>query len=148
MAASRPAGSLLQEARVVDVANEDMPRCPLLLEMAFQTKRGIAFVEQSLVDRAVWRMADHTTLTQCLMLVNKRAALLGVALKTSFVFAQKSEAAGFERLLKIGATAFDCDSFVRVVTIGATHFAFQHWMVVRQLERRTNLQVTLETSFR
>lgn len=148
MAASRPAGSLLQEARVVDVSNEDMPRCPLLLEMAFQTKRGIAFVEQSLVDRAVRRMADHTTLTQCLMLVNKRAALLGVALKTSFVFAQESEAAGFERLLNIGATAFDCDSFVRVVTIGATHFAFQHWMVVRQLERRTNLQVTLETSFR
>jgi len=68
------------------------------------------------------------------MLVNKRAALLGVALKTSFVFAQEGEATGFERLLYIGATAFDGDSFVRIVAIAATHFAFQHWMVMRQLE--------------
>ena len=72
---------------MVDVSNEDMPRRPLLLEMTFQAKRGVAFVEQSLVDRAVRRMADYTTLTQCLMLVNKRAALLGVALKASFVSA-------------------------------------------------------------
>jgi hypothetical protein len=34
------------------------------------------------------------------------------------------------------------------VTIGAAHFAFQHRMVVRQLECRANFQVTLETSFR
>src|ERR1700747_1713389 len=38
VAASRPAGSLLQETRVVDVPNEDMPRCSLLLEMALQAK--------------------------------------------------------------------------------------------------------------
>jgi hypothetical protein len=76
-------------------------------------------------------MADHTTLTQRLMLINKRAALLGVALKTSFVFAQESKAAGFERLLNICAAAFDCNARVRVVTIGATHFALQHWMVMR-----------------
>ena len=93
-------------------------------------------------------MADHAALTQRLMLVNKRAALLGVALEASFVSAQESKAAAFERLLNIGAAAFDRDSLVRVVTIGATHFAFQHWMVVRQLECRANFQVTLETSFR
>ena len=87
MAASRPASSLLQEAGVVYISNENMPRCPLLLEMTFQAKCGVAFVEQSLVDRAVWRMADHTTLTHCLMLVNKRAALRGVALEASFVSA-------------------------------------------------------------
>ena len=114
----------------------------------FRQSVCVAFVEQSLVDRAVRRMADHTTLTQCLVLVNKRAALRGVALKTSFVSAQESKAAAFERLLNIGAAAFDRDSLVRVVTIGATHFAFQHRMVVRQLELRPHFQVTLETSFR
>ena len=35
---------------------------------------------------------------------------------------------------------------MRVVTIGTAHFAFEHRMVVRQLERSANFQVTLETS--
>ena len=133
---------------MIDISDENMPGLFLFLEMAFQAKRCVAFVEQSLVDGAVGGMADHATLTQCLMLVNKRAALLGVTLEAGFVSAQKSKAAAFERLLNIGATAFDRDSLVRVVTIGATHFAFQHRMVVRQLECRANFQVTLETSFR
>jgi hypothetical protein len=93
-------------------------------------------------------MAYHTALTQCLMLVNKRAALLGVALKADFVSAQESKPAGFEVLLNICRCAFDRDSLVRVVTIRAAHFAFEHRMVVRQLERRANFQVTLETSLR
>jgi hypothetical protein len=93
-------------------------------------------------------MADHTTLTQCLMLVNKRAALLGVALKASFVSAQESKPAGFEVLLNVCRCAFHRDSLVRVVAIGAAHFAFQHRMVVRQLELRPHFQVTLETGLR
>jgi hypothetical protein len=34
------------------------------------------------------------------------------------------------------------------VTIGAAHFAFRHGVMVRQLERRANFQVTLETGLR
>ena len=37
---------------------------------------------------------------------------------------------------------------MRIMTVDAAHFAFQHRMVVRQLERRANFQVTLETSLR
>ena len=93
-------------------------------------------------------MADHTTLTQCLVLVDKRAALLGVALEASFVSAQESKAAGFEVLLNIRLRAFDRDSLVRVVAIGTTHFAFQHRMVMRQRKRCAHFQVTLETDLR
>ncbi len=82
------------------------------------------------------------------MFVNKRAALLGVALKASFVSAQESKPAGFEVLLNVCRCAFDRDSLVRVVTIGAAHFAFQHRMVVRQLECGTHFQVALETGLR
>jgi hypothetical protein len=82
------------------------------------------------------------------MLVNKRAALLGVALKASFVSAQESKPAGFEVLLNVCRCAFDRDSLVRIVTIGATHFPFQHRVVVRQLECRTHFQVALETGLR
>ena len=94
------------------------------------------------------RMADHTALTHGLMLVNKRAALLGVTLKASFVSAQERKTACLERLLDIRAAAFDCDSLVRVVTIGTTHFTFWHRMMMRQLELCAHLKVTLETSIR
>ena len=50
MAASRPTRSLLQEARVIDVSDENVPGCSLFLEMAFQTERSVAFVEQSLIN--------------------------------------------------------------------------------------------------
>ena len=93
-------------------------------------------------------MADHTTLTQCLVLVDKRAALLGVALEAGFVSAQESEATALERLLNICRSGLDSNPGMRVVTIGAIHFSFQHGMVMRQLELRPHFQMTLETSFR
>ena len=42
MAARRPAGAPLQEARVVNVCDENLTRRSLLLEMAFQAKRLVA----------------------------------------------------------------------------------------------------------
>lgn len=133
---------------MIHVSDEDMPRHFLLLEMAFQAKRCIALIEQSLVDGAVRRMADHATLTDCLVRVNKGAPLLGVALEASFISAQESKTAAFERLLNVGSATFDGDSLMWVVTIGATHFAFEHRMMVRQLELRPHFQVTLETGLR
>src|ERR1041385_7849996 len=44
VATSRPTRSLLQETRVIDVSNENVPGCLLLLEMAFQTQRRVAFI--------------------------------------------------------------------------------------------------------
>jgi len=93
-------------------------------------------------------MADHAALAQCLMLVNKRAALRGVALKAGFVSTQESKTAASERLLHIGPVTLDGDTDVRVVAIGAAHFAFQHRMMVRQLELCPHFQVTLETGLR
>lgn len=72
---------------MIDISDEDMSGHFLLLEMTFQAKRCVAFIEQSLIHGAVRRMADHTALAHRLMLVNKRAALRGVALEASFVSA-------------------------------------------------------------
>jgi hypothetical protein len=93
-------------------------------------------------------MANNATLPQCLVLIHKWAALLRVTLEARFVSAQESETASFEFLLNICRRAFDRDPFVRFMTIGAAHFAFWHGVMVRQLERRANFQVTLETGFR
>src|SRR6266498_3813750 len=70
VAASRPAGSLLEEVGVIDISDENMSGHLLLLEMTLQAKGLVAFVEQSLVDGAVRRMADHTALTHCLVLID------------------------------------------------------------------------------
>lgn len=93
-------------------------------------------------------MADRTTLLYCLMWVNPGTSLLRVTLEARFVSAQESKAAGFELLLNIRRRTFDRDSLVQLVTIGAAHFAFRHRVMVRQLKRRANFQVTLKACFR
>ena len=64
------------------------------------------------------------------------------------VVLQESKAAGSELLLNICRSALDRDPFVRFVAITAAHLAFKHRVMMRQLECRANLQVTLETSVR
>jgi len=143
-----PTRSLLQEIRVIDISNENVPRYFLLLKMAFQTKGGVAVVQQALIHGAVRRMADSATLTHRLVLVHPWAALLCVTLKAGFVSAQESKAAGFKSLLNVCRRSFKRGPFVRFMAIAAAHLAFRYWMMMRQLERRANIQVTLETCFR
>ena len=82
------------------------------------------------------------------MFINKRPALLCVTFEAGFVSAQKSKAAASEFLLNVCRRALDCDPFVRFVAITAAHLALKYWVMVRQLECRTNLQVALETRVR
>ncbi len=133
---------------MIDVSNKNVSGCFLLLEMAFDTKRSVALIQETLVDGAVRRMADDATLAQRFMLVDKRAALLRVTLEAGLVFAQKRKAAGFEFLLDICRRALNRDALVYLMTISAAHFAFEHGMVMRQRERCANFEVTLETCFR
>jgi hypothetical protein len=148
MAPGGPTRALLQKIRVIDVSNENVPRYFLLLEMALQTQRGVTFVQQALVDGSVGCMADHTTLTHRLVLIYKWAALLCVTLEAGFVSAQKSKAAGLERLLNVCRSTFGRDPFVRLMAIAAAHLAFKDRMMMRQLKRCANFQVTLETGVR
>ena len=53
MATGRPTRPLLQEIRVIDVSDENVPGYFLLLEMAFYTERRVTFIQQSLVDGSV-----------------------------------------------------------------------------------------------
>jgi hypothetical protein len=112
MAARRPTRPLLQEVRVIDVSNKNVAGYFLLLEMAFQTERCIALVQQALVHGAVRRMTHSAPLSHCLVLIHKWAALLRVTLEAGFVSAQESKAAGFELLLNIRRRTFDRDAFM------------------------------------
>ena len=148
MAASRPTRPLLQEIRVVDVSNENVPRYFLLLEMAFDAKRRVALIQETLVDGTVRRMANDASLAQRFMLVDKRAALLRVTLEAGLVFAQERKPTGFEFLLDICRRTFNGDAFVYFMTIRAAHLAFEYRMMMRQCECCANFQVTLKASLR
>jgi hypothetical protein len=139
---------LLQEIRVIYISDENMPGLFLLLEMTFQAKRCVAFVEEPLVDGAVGRMADHTALTHRLMLVNPGAALRGVTLEAGFVSAQESKAAAFECLLHIGPAALNRHPDMRIMAISTTHFPFQDRMTMWKLKTRPYFEVTLKTCLR
>ena len=76
-------------------------------------------------------MASGATLTHCLVLINKWAALLCVTLKAGFVSGQESKATGFELLLNICRSALGRDPFVWLMAIAAAHLAFKHRMMMR-----------------
>ena len=93
-------------------------------------------------------MASGATLTHCFVLIDKWPALLRVTLEAGFVSAQESKATGSELLLNICRCAFGRDTFVWLMAIAAAHLAFKHRMMMRQLKRSANFQVTLETGVR
>ena len=78
------------------------------------------------------------------MLEDKGSALGRVTLEAGFVVAEQPSPAPLERLGHVRSAPFDRVSLVRVVAIGATHFPFQHWMMMRQLEFGPHLRVALE----
>ena len=77
-------------------------------------------------------MTNNATLTYCLVLINKRAALLCVTFEARFVSGQESEAARSELLLNIRLDALGRDPLVRFMAIAAAHLAFKHRMMMRQ----------------
>jgi len=93
-------------------------------------------------------MADHAPLTHRLVLIDEWTALLCVTFEAGFVSRQESKAASSELLLNVCRSPFDRDPFVRFMAIAAAHFAFKDRMMMRQLKRCANVQVTLETSVR
>ena len=93
-------------------------------------------------------MADEAPLPHRLVLIHKRAALLCMTFEAGFVSAHKSKAAGSELLLHICRGALRRDPLVRFMAIAAAHLSFEHRMMMRQLKRSANVQVTLETGVR
>jgi len=79
------------------------------------------------------------------VLENEWTALRDVTLETSAVMAKKFGPAADNFLRKTRAASLDRPADVRVVAICATHFSFQHWMVMREFKLRAHLQMTLET---
>jgi len=144
----RPARALRQSVGVIGITNEDPTAGSLLLEVTLEAKRGVSGRQHSLIHRTVRRVTSDTTFAHGVMLKYEWASLRSVTLETGFVARQEGESAALHFLLKICIAPFDRITLVRVVAIGATHLAFQHRVMMRQLEAGSHFQVTLEAGLR
>lgn len=131
----------LQKRRVVRIPDENMPRgnvCSLYLRVTAHAKVGIIIDEQFLVDRTVRIVADRATLVHRFMLENKWPRLRLVALRTTLVLPRHRQSA--LRLEYVAA--------VRVVAIHTAHVAFDHRMMLWQVEFRLHVQMALKAGIR
>jgi hypothetical protein len=92
-------------------------------------------------------VTTDASFADCFVFEDKRAALSGVTLEAGVVFTEECGAAAFQSLLQIRPATFNGDADVWIVAIGATHFAFQHRVMMRQLEFCSHFEVALETGF-
>lgn len=148
MAAGGPAGPLRQTRRVIGIADEDSAAGFLLLEVTLQAQRLVALVEHSCVHRTVRRVTAYTTFLECLMLKDEWTSLRHVTLETGLVLPEQQCSAAFDLLRQTCSAAFDRAADVRVVTIGATHLALQHRVMVWHFKSRAHFKVTLEAGVR
>src|SRR5438552_9112602 len=137
MTACAPAGALPQTTGMVLSTDNNYSSGRLLLEMTLEAERRVARDQHSLVDRTVRRVARRAPFTQRLVLINERPELHRMALAAGFVFGKQGSPSRLHRR-----------SLVRVVTVRATYLAFEHRMMVRQVELSALVQMTLKAGFR
>ena len=117
-------------------ADENFSGGRLLLKVAAKAQVGIARYQHLLVYGTVNGMAGRASFPNGFMFKNERAGLCRMTLGTSLVLRRQS-----------CASSFNGRSFVRVMTISATHFPFHNWMMVGQIKLTPLVQVALETDF-
>ncbi len=122
---------------MINVANENGAGRAWLLRLcvAAQAEIRIALDEHLPVDRAVRVVADRAPFAQGLMLEDKRAGLLAMALLAAFVLPGHGQPDS--RLENIAA--------MRVVALHTVHVPFNDLMMIGQAECSLNVQMALET---
>src|SRR5882762_9832221 len=138
VAAGAPASPLFQQQSMPGRADENFTAGKLRLRMTFEAKVGIVLREQFPVHRAVRVMANRAAFPQRFMLEDKRPRLFAVTLAAAFIPPRHGQPP--LRLEDVAA--------MRIVALRAIHPAFQDRMMLRQIEFRVRLKVTLQTGGR
>ena len=136
-----PAGSHLQKRRVIRVADINVPGRnirALHLRVAAQAKIRVALDEHFLVDRAVRTVAGDAAFAQRRMFKHKRPRLVAMTLRAAFILPRHRQP----------ARRFENVPAMRIVTLHAAHVAFDDWMMLRQIEFRVDVEMTLKTGRR
>src|SRR6476659_1758657 len=93
-------------------------------------------------------MAADAAFTDRFVFKHEWPALRGMTLETGLVMAEQRGASASDLLRQICSAALYRVALVRIMAIRAADFAFQHRMMMRQLEGRFHFRVALETGGR
>ena len=135
--ARRPARAPLKQGRVRSSTDVDFTRAAsgaLHLGVTLQAEVRIVLDQELSIDRAMRTMAHDTAFAHRLMLEGKRAGLFAVTLGATFVEPRHGQST--RRLENVKA--------VRVVALDAVDPAFDHRVVLRQVEFGVSFEMTLE----
>jgi hypothetical protein len=129
-----PAGSALQEARVVKATDEDLATWRLLLEVTLKAERGVALGQEFGVDRPVRVMTRGAPFAQGFVFEHVRSLLGGVTLGASLVGREER-----------GAAAMKGVAAMWIMAINAGQMPLGHGVMMRQTERAAHVQMTRKT---
>jgi len=132
-----PAGAVTNQAAMIDVADEQIGPGGYL-RVAAETEVRIANGQQLGVDRPMRAVAAGAAFAKRGMFENERSRLFPMALGAGFVPSRHRKAAG--RLHNVQA--------VRVVALGAIHFAFSDRMMLGQVELGVDIEMALKAGLR
>ena len=113
-------------------------RGPDRLGVTLQAEIVVSLDQHFRINRAMRVVTDGTAFAQRLMLIDKGLGLLAMTGGARFVQARHREAPA--RLADIPS--------VRIVALDAIHFVLNHRVMLRQVELRVRLQMTIETRCR
>jgi hypothetical protein len=132
-----PATAQFEFVGVIFAANENLSGAnerTLSLGVTLEAEIVVAFDEQLGVDRTVRAMTNSAAFAQGFVFKNEWLGLFAVTGGAGLVQSRHGEAAG----------RFQDVSPVRVVTLNAIHPAFDHGMMLRQVEFRMGFEMAIE----
>ena len=137
MTTGSPAGAEVDEGAVGHIADGNAAGCARSLHLGMATEAEIRIPdgEHLGIDRAVRIVASRAAFAHRRVLKNHRLGLFPMALGAVFIQTRHRQSA--RRLHDVHA--------VRIVTLNAVHFAFDHGMMLRQVEFSLRLHMTSET---
>jgi hypothetical protein len=125
--AGAPTRALPQQRGVRDFADVNLARWKVggwRLRVAAQTEIRIVRNEHLAVYRTVRRMANPAAFAQRFMLEDEWSRLLAMTFRARLIMPHHRKAAG----------GFENIAAMWIMTVTAIHPAFEHWMMLRQLE--------------
>lgn len=139
MATGRPAGAVAKKSAVVDIANVETgtETGALRLRMALQAQVHVPLDEHPGINRAMRAMANSATLPHSGVFKNERSRLFAMALGAALIQTRHGQAAG--RFHDVHA--------VRIVAIDAIHLAFEHRVMLWEMELGAYFLMALEAGF-
>ena len=138
MATGAPTCALAQKLTVRLKSDEDLARGTLHLCMTSQAKIRITLDQQLPIHRTMRVVADSAAFPQCLMFKNEWPGLFTMTLRATLVEpGHRQTAARFENIAPMG-----------IMALHAIHPPLDDRMMLRQIEFRVRLQMTLKTGSR